>query len=86
MAPVADIATFTVVLDGTIYSIEPLDGDVFAVFVQGAPVGRLVYSSGAARGVPEGTMVDENTLNAVGHAWFAAVDVGLAAAGDLPLG
>jgi hypothetical protein len=38
------------------------------------PVGRIVYTFGAANGVPEGDAVSEATLEAIAEAWFAAVD------------
>ena len=44
------------------------------VLVDGVPVGRAVYSFGAANGVPEGSAVSEEVLTAVAEAWFAAVD------------
>jgi hypothetical protein len=42
------------------------------VLVKGVPVGRIVYSFGAANGVPEGDSTSEDTLYAIAEAWFAA--------------
>ncbi|MBI2389628.1 MAG: hypothetical protein HYV09_08530 [Deltaproteobacteria bacterium] len=72
--PVADVASNTVTLGGTTYRIQPLGDDSFTVLVEGVPVGRIVYSFGSAQGVPEaGSSVSEDTLYAIGEAWFAAV-------------
>ena len=47
------------------------------MLVDGVPVGRILYSFGAAQGVPEaGSSTSEDTLYAIGEAWFAAVDQG----------
>lgn len=71
--PIANVAEQTVVLGGTTYRIQPLADDSFTVLVEGVPVGRIVYSFGAAQGVPEaGSKVSEDTLYAIGEAWFAA--------------
>jgi hypothetical protein len=70
----ANVSEQTVTFDGTVYSIQPLAADTFTVLVQGVPVGRIVYTFGAANGVPEGDAVSEATLEAIAEAWFAAVD------------
>jgi hypothetical protein len=69
---VADVASMSVTLHGTAYKIQPLAEDSFTVLVAGVPVGRIVYTFGAANGVPEGGTVDEDTLYAIAEAWFAA--------------
>ena len=69
---VADVANMSVSLNGTAYKIQPLAEDTFTVLVQGVPVGRIVYTFGAANGVPEGGTVDEDTMYAIAEAWFAA--------------
>lgn len=69
---VADVANKTVTLDGTSYNIQELAEDTFTVLVKGVPVGRIVYSFGAANGVPEGDAASEDTLYAIAEAWFAA--------------
>jgi hypothetical protein len=70
----ANVSEQTVTFEGTTYSIQPLAADTFTVLVQGVPVGRIVYTFGAANGVPEGDAVNEATLEAVAEAWFAALD------------
>lgn len=71
-AAVADVANMSVTLNSVAYKIQPLGDDNFVVLVEGVPVGRIVYTFGAANGVPEGDTVDEDTLYAVAEAWFAA--------------
>ena len=68
---VADVAAKTVTFEGTTYQIQELGDDTFTVLVKGVPVGRIVYSFGAANGVPEGDN-SEDTLTAIAEAWFAA--------------
>jgi hypothetical protein len=70
--PVVDVQSNSVALAGTTYSIQPLAADTFTVLVAGVPVGRIVYTFGAANGVPEGDAVSEDTLYAIAEAWFAA--------------
>lgn len=72
----ADVAAKTVSFGGTTYDIRPLATDTFTVLIEGVPVGRIVYTFGAANGVPEGDTVSEDALTAIGEAWFAAVDAG----------
>jgi hypothetical protein len=69
---VADVPAMTVALEGTTYKIQPLADDSFTVLVDGVPVGRIVYTFGAANGVPEGDAVSEDALYAIAEAWFAA--------------
>jgi hypothetical protein len=71
-AAVADVENKTVTLDGTTYRIQALGDDTFTVLVKGVPVGRIVYTFGAANGVAEGTAVSEDTMYAIAEAWFAA--------------
>jgi hypothetical protein len=71
-SPVVDVKTNTVVLDGTTYAIQALAPDTFTVLVAGVPVGRIVYTFGAANGVPEGDAVSEDTLYAIANSWFEA--------------
>ena len=51
---VADTANKTVSFGGKTYQIQALGDDSYTVLVAGVPVGRIVYSFGAANGVPEG--------------------------------
>ena len=71
--PVVDVSSSTVTCGGTAYTIRPLAEDSYTVLVEGVPVGRIVYTFGAANGVVEGTAVSEETLEAIAEAWFAAV-------------
>ena len=71
-AAVADVESKTVTLAGTTYAIQDLGEDTFTVLVKGVPVGRIVYTFGAANGVPEGDAASEDTLYAIAEAWFGA--------------
>jgi hypothetical protein len=71
---VADTSNKTVTYGGTTYKIQELSDDNFAVLLEGVPVGRIVYSFGAAHGVPEGDKLTEEDLEVVGEAWFAALE------------
>ena len=71
--PIVDVPNNSVDFAGVTYKIQPLAEDTFTVLVAGVPVGRIVYTFGAANGVPEGDMqTSEDTLWAIGEAWFAA--------------
>jgi hypothetical protein len=72
-AAVADVANKSVSFEGTSYTIQELGEDTYTVLVKGVPVGRIVYSFGAANGVPEGDAATEDTLYAIAEAWFAAI-------------
>lgn len=67
-----DAPGHTVTLGETTYKIQPLAEDSFTVLVAGVPVGRIVYTWGAANGVSESETVTEDTLYAIAEAWFAA--------------
>jgi hypothetical protein len=70
---VANVEDKSVVFEGTTYKIQPLGPDTFTVLVAGVPVGRIVYTFGAANGVAEGDApASEAALEAVAEAWFAA--------------
>jgi hypothetical protein len=71
-AAVADVPSKSVVFEGPTYALQELGDDSFTVLVKGVPVGRIVYSFGAANGVPEGDAASEDTLYAIAEAWFAA--------------
>jgi len=71
-APHADVAANTVTVGSKTYRIQALGADEFTVLLDGVPVGRIVYSFGAANGVPEGDAIGEEALTAIGEAWFAA--------------
>ncbi|MBI4953004.1 MAG: hypothetical protein HY908_13300 [Myxococcales bacterium] len=72
--PVADVAAKTVTFGGTSYFMRPLSEDAYTVLVDGVPVGRVVYTFGAANGVSESPSVTEDTMTAIAEAWFAALD------------
>jgi len=69
---VADVKNKSVTPDGTSYAIQELAEDAFTVLLKGVPVGRIVYTFGAANGVPEGDGASEDALYAIAEAWFAA--------------
>lgn len=71
---IADVATKSVSLGGTTYSIRPLGADAFTVLLEGVPVGRIIYTFGTANGVPDGDAITEDALTQIAEAWFAAVD------------
>lgn len=73
-APVVDLAEKSVSYAGTTYAIRPLGDDAYTALVEGIPVGKLVYTFGAAMGVPEGSAATEEALTTVAEAWFAALD------------
>jgi len=68
-----DLEAKSVSVAGTTYAVRPLSPDTFTVLVEGVPVGRIVYTFGAANGVPEGDAVSEEVLTAIAEAWFAAI-------------
>lgn len=70
-----DVAGRSVELEGTTYRVQELSPDNFAVLLDGAPVGRIVYSWGTANGISESD-TSEETLTAIAEAWFAATDNG----------
>jgi hypothetical protein len=71
--PTVDLESKSVVVEGKTYRIQALAEDNFVVLASGVPVGRIVYSFGAANGVPEGDdPASEDTLYAIAEAWFAA--------------
>jgi hypothetical protein len=70
---VADLASKTVTFAGKTYQIQALGDDSYTVLVAGVPVGRIVFSFGAANGVPEGDAISEDDLTLIGESWFAAI-------------
>jgi len=74
--PVVDAAAKTVTHLGKTFVMRPLAEDTFTVLIDGVPVGRAVYTFGAANAVPEKDgPVSEDDLYAVAEAWFAATIV-----------
>ncbi len=72
--PVADVTASTVTLGDTTYAVRALSEDTFTLLLAGVPVARLVYSFGAANGVPEGDALTEEAATTIAEVWFAAVD------------
>lgn len=72
--PVVDVSSKTVTHAGKTFTMRPLAEDTFTALVDGVPVGRVVYSFGAANAVVESPDVTEDVLWAVGEAWFAALE------------
>jgi len=70
---VADTSTKTVTFAGTKYNIQELGDDRYTVLLEGAPVGRIVFSFGCANGVSESDSLSEDDMTAIGEAWFAAL-------------
>ena len=70
----ADTNTNTVTYGGQTFFMRPLSEDAFTVLVDGVPVGRVIYTFGAANGVSESPNVSEEALTAIAEAWFAALD------------
>lgn len=73
-APVVDVAAKTVSYKGTTYIMRPLAEDAYTVMLEGVPVGRVVFSFGAANAIVESDKIDEDGLYAIGEAWFAAIE------------
>jgi len=72
--PIVDLKASTVAHDGKTFFMRPLSDDAFTILVDGVPVGRAVYTFGAANAVVESDTVTEDVLTAVAEAWFAALD------------
>ncbi len=72
--PVVDLEARTVTHAGTTFSMRALSEDAVTVLIAGVPVGRVIYSFGAANAVVESPDVTEPVLTAVGEAWFAAAE------------
>ena len=72
--PVVDIKSSTVTHEGRTFFMRPLSDDAFTILEAGVPVGRAVYTFGAANAVVESDTVTEDALTAVAEAWFAAID------------
>lgn len=73
-SPIVDVSANTVTYAGLTLVMRPLSDDAFTVLIDGVPVGRIVYTFGAANAVVEGDKVTEDDLTAVAEAWFAALD------------
>jgi len=71
--PVADFSAKTVTHEGKTFTIRPLAEDEYTVLIEGVPVGRIVYSFGAANAVVESDTITEDALTAIAESWFAAL-------------
>jgi hypothetical protein len=72
--PVVDVKAKTVAHGGRNFVMRPLAEDSYTIMEAGVPVGRAVYTFGAANAVVESTTVTEDFLYEVAEAWFAALD------------
>jgi len=72
--PIVELSASTVTHDGKTFFMRPLSDDAFTILVEGVPVGRAIYTFGAANAVVESDTVTEDVLTAVAEAWFAALD------------
>lgn len=72
-ATVVDLAQKTVTQEGKTYTMRPLSEDSYTVLLAGVPVGRVVFSFGAANAVVEGD-ITEDALWYIGDAWFKALE------------
>jgi hypothetical protein len=72
--PTVDVAAKTVTHEGRTFTMRPLAEDSYTVLIAGVPVGRVVYSFGAANAVVESPDITEDALTAIGEAWFAATE------------
>jgi hypothetical protein len=72
-APVIDVENKTVTHAGHTFVMRPLAEDSYTIMEAGVPVGRAVFTFGAANAVAEGS-VGEDVLYEVAEAWFAALE------------
>jgi hypothetical protein len=72
--PVVDLDHKSVTHGGRTFIMRPLAEDTFTIMEGGIPVGRAVYTFGAANAVVESNTVTEDFLCQVSEAWFAALD------------
>ncbi|HEY5960355.1 MAG TPA: hypothetical protein VIV60_27565 [Polyangiaceae bacterium] len=73
-APVVDVAAKTVSHAGHSFVMRPLAEDAYTIMEAGVPVGRAVFTFGAANAVVESDTVTEDLLYEVAEAWFAAIE------------
>lgn len=72
-APVVDVDAKTVTHAGKTFTMRPLSQDAYTALIDGVPVGRVIYTFGAAMAVVESSEVTEDVLTQVAEAWFAAL-------------
>lgn len=73
-APAVDVENKTVTHGGRTFIMRPLAEDSYTIMETGVPVGRAVFTFGAANAVAEGGNVSEDMLYEIAEAWFAALD------------
>jgi hypothetical protein len=73
-SPVVDLDQKSVTHGGRTFVMRPLAEDSFTIMEAGVPVGRAVYTFGAANAVADGDSASEDFLYEVAEAWFAALD------------
>jgi hypothetical protein len=74
IAPVVDVENKTVTHGGRTFIMRPLAEDSYTIMEAGVPVGRAVFTFGAANAVAESVTVTEDFLWEVADAWFAALE------------
>lgn len=72
--PVVDVENKTVTHSGRTFVMRPLAEDSYTIMEGGVPVGRAVFTFGAANAVAEGSSASEDLLYEVAEAWFAALE------------
>lgn len=72
--PIVDVKSNTVTHAGKTFVMRPLAADSYTALIEGVPVGRVIYTFGAANAVVEHATVTEEALTQVAEAWFAALD------------
>jgi hypothetical protein len=72
--PVVDLEQKSVTHGGRTFIMRPLAEDSFTIMEAGIPVGRAVFTFGAANAVAESGSVTEDFLWEVSDAWFTALE------------
>jgi len=72
--PIVNLDHKSVTHGGRTFIMRPLAEDSFTIMEAGVPVGRAVYTFGAANAVAESDTATEDFLCEVAEAWFAALD------------
>jgi hypothetical protein len=72
--PVVNVDEKTVTHGGRTFVMRPLAEDSYTIMEAGIPVGRAVFTFGAANGVPESSAVTEDFVYEIAEAWFAAIE------------
>jgi hypothetical protein len=71
---VVDVSAKTVTHGGRSFVMRPLAEDSYTIMEAGVPVGRAVFTFGAANAVAESSTVTEDFLYEVAEAWFSALE------------